>query len=326
VLLSWTPGGTIELSKNASYWDRDNVQIHKVQYQTIADENAQLLRYRAGQLDITQSVPAGALSSVRQELPNELHVTPYLATAFYVFNLHTSPLAGNLNLRKALAMAVDRKVLLTTLLPFGQTPAYGFVPPGTWNYQPQSWEWAELPDSIRIAEAQRLYEKAGFKRQVPLHLKLLFNSNPIIKQLAIAVTSTWKQTLGVETELIDEEFRVFLDSRKDTSRWDVLRFAWTADYNDATNFLDTFRSNSPNNSAGYSNAQFDALIDEAARSADIAKRRGLLEAAERLMLSEYPVMPIYFFSSKRLIKPYIRGDTTDPLNRMYSKHLAIQRQ
>ena len=110
------------------------------------------------------------------------------------------------------------------------------------------------------------------------------------------------------------------------SSWDVLRLGWTADYNDASSFLDTFRSNSVDNSAGYSNAQFDALIDEASHSADFEKRRGLLEAAEKLMLSDYPVVPIYFFSSKRLVKPYVRGDTIDPLNRMYSKHLAIQQR
>jgi oligopeptide transport system substrate-binding protein len=134
----------------------------------------------------------------------------------------------------------------------------------------------------------------------------------------------WKEELGVNTELIDEEYRVFLDSRKDASRWDVARLSWVADYNDAGNFLDIFRSRSPNNDAGYSDPQFDSLLDEAATTSDPAYRKGLLEKAEDLMLADYPVIPVYFYSSKRLIKPYVKGARTNPLNRLYSKHLFIQ--
>ena len=134
----------------------------------------------------------------------------------------------------------------------------------------------------------------------------------------------WRETLGIETDLIDEEYRVFLESRKDHSRWDVVRLAWVADYNDAGSFLDTFRSDSANDDSGYDNPHFNALVDEAERTADIAKRRAILESAERTMLSDYPVIPIYFYSSKRLFKPYVRGEAPIPLNRLYSKHLSIE--
>ena len=324
VLSSWTPGGSLQLSKNPRYWDRDHVQITNVVYIPVPDENAEWLRYRAGELDLTQSVPAAALASIRKESPSELHLAPFLGTMYYAFNLRTAPFKNNVDLRKALVMAVDRRAILAAILPFGQKPAYGFVPNGTWNYAPQSWDWADTPDAKRIGEAQQLYAKAGYSRQSPLHLKLLYNSNPSIKQLAIAMAAMWKETLGIETELIDEEYRVFLDSRKDYSRWDVVRLAWVADYNDAGSFLDTFRTDSANDDSGYSSSQFDALIDEAERTADIEKRREILESAERTMLADYPVIPIYFYSSKRLFKPYIRGETPNPLNRLYSKHLTIE--
>ena len=168
---------------------------------------------------------------------------------------------------------------------------------------------------------RRFHPKPG-QNCTPVHT-LLFNSNPSIKQLAIAIASMWKQTLGIETELAEEEYRVFLNSRKDFSRWDVVRLGWSADYNDAGNFLDTFHSGSPNDDAGYESKQFDALMDEAEKTAVSKQRRNLLEAAERQMLSEYPVIPIFFFSSKRLIKPYVKGEAASPLNRLYSKHLSI---
>jgi oligopeptide transport system substrate-binding protein len=142
--------------------------------------------------------------------------------------------------------------------------------------------------------------------------------------MAIAIAAMWKEILGIETKLIDEEYRVFLDSRKDSSRWDIVRLAWVADYNDASSFLDTFRTGSPNDDSGYDNPRFNALIDEAENTADVQKRREMLESAERTMLADYPVIPIYFFSSKRLFKPYIRGEISNPLNRLYSKHLKIE--
>jgi oligopeptide transport system substrate-binding protein len=229
-------------------------------------------------------------------------------------------------LRKSLALAIDRKALENTILPFGQRPAYGFVPPGTWNYDPQSWEWHKLPEHERIAEARRLYALAGYSPRRPLRLRVLINSNNSIKQVAIAIASMWKETLGIDTEIMDEEYRVFLDSRRDTSRWEVARLGWTADYNDAGNFLDTLRSGSPNNDARYQRREFNELLDRAASSVDPSDRRHLLEDAEKVMLSDYPILPIYFFSTKRLIKPYLKGVTANPLNRLYSKHLAITGQ
>jgi oligopeptide transport system substrate-binding protein len=323
VLSSWTPGSILKLQKNVRYWDAAKVQIPNVDYILIPDENSEFRQYRAGQLDITQSVPSSGLDLVRAERPNELFVTPFLGTAYYVLNLRSRFFATNLNLRKSLALAIDRKALENTILPFGQRPAYGFVPPGTWNYDPQSWDWLKITDQERTAEARRLYTLAGYSPHRPLHLRVLINSNNSVKQVAIAVASMWNQTLGIDTEIIDEEYRVFLESRRDTSRWEVARLGWTADYNDAGNFLDTLRTGSANNNARYERPEYNELLDRAASSSDPLDRRRLLEDAEKMMLSDYPILPIYFYSSKRLIQPRVKGVAANPLNRLYSKHLMI---
>lgn len=324
VLSSWTPGSNLKLRKNRSYWDRATAQIPNVEYVPIPDESAEFRQYRAGELDVTQSVPSGELNSLRIERPNELFVGPFLGTAYYAINLHSQYFARNLNLRKSLALAIDRIALQSTILPFGQRPAYGLVPPGTWNYDPQAWEWRTLTNAERLTEARRLYSLAGFSSLRPLRLRILINSNNSIKQVAIAIASMWKQTLGVDTELVDEEYRVFLDSRRNTSKWEVARLGWTADYNDAGNFLDILRATSPNNDARYARQEYDALLDRAASTIDPTDRRLLLQRAERMMLADYPILPIYFFSSKRLIRPYVKGATVNPLNRLYSKHLTME--
>jgi oligopeptide transport system substrate-binding protein len=149
VLSNWSPGTKIKLKRNAAYWDHANVQLESVDYQVAPDQNSQFAAYRAGQLDMTDTVPPNAVDSLRKEHPRELVIAPLLATAYYGLNLEAPQLRGNLKLRKALSMAIDRRRLVDSLA-LGQTPAFGFVPPGTWNYEPQRWNWESLNDSDRI--------------------------------------------------------------------------------------------------------------------------------------------------------------------------------
>jgi oligopeptide transport system substrate-binding protein len=321
-LKGWLPGTLLGLQKNQEYWDRENVHIEKVEYRIASDQNSQLTQYRAGQLDITDIVPANAIPWIRAEHPKELVVAPFLATAYFGLNLSTPTFRSNLKLRKALAMAIDRK-RIAAAQGFGQPPAYGFVPPGVWNYTPQSWQWSGLSDSDRIAEAKRLYFDAGYSESKPLRIRLLFNANTAIKQTAVLVAAMWRESLGIETDLTEEEYRVFLQSRQNKTRWDVARLGWTADFNDASNFLDTFREGSSNNDSRYSSGTFDGLLDEAARTPDPEARRKFLEAAERVMLDDYPILPLYFFVSKRLVKPYVTGVQPNPLDRLTSKMLSM---
>ena len=323
VLAGWSPITAVELAQNRHYWNRSAVRIPRIEYVVASDSHAQFARYRAGALDMTDTVPENAVAELRREHSTEFVTAPYLGTAYYGLNLSAGPCKTNLQLRQALSMAIDRTRLVESLA-FGQTPAFGFVPPGTWNYGLQSLPWKELGDAERVAEAKRLYAAAGYSSRAPLHLRLLFNSNPAIKNTAIVVASMWRETLGVETELIDEEYRVFLQSRHDRSRWDVARLAWSADFNDASNFLDTFRAHSSNNDSGYANAAFDDLLDAAASNVDPGRRRELLESSERLMLADYPLIPLYFFVSKRLIKPYVHGVVANPLNRVRSEALSMR--
>ena len=140
---------------------------------------------------------------------------------------------------------------------------------------------------------------------------------------AASQTALVQRNVALETELTEEEYRVFLQSRHDKSRWDVARLGWNADFNDASNFLDVLRSHSTNNDMGYSNPAYDALLDQAAGMIDVQKRKETLEAAERLMLNDYPIIPLYYFVSKRLVKPYVQGFKPNPLGQVPSKTLTL---
>jgi oligopeptide transport system substrate-binding protein len=323
VLVAWQPGTSVKLTRNAKYWDNRHVAIDAVSYQFAADDAAQLRGYRAGELDLTDNIPAGDLATLKREQPREVHIAPFLATAYYGINLTAVPLGKSVKLRQALAMAIDRKRVVQALA-LGQAEAFGFVAPGTSDYTPQSWDWRNLGDEERIHQAKSLYAEAGFSPASALKLHLLYNTNPAIRQTAIVIASMWKEVLGIETVFENQEYRVFLQTRHETSSWQIARLAWAADYRDAGNFLDTLRHGSPNNDQHYANDAFDALLDEAARSTDPALRRQKLEAAERQLLSDYPIIPIYHFVSKRLVKPYVAGaGTPNVLNHLNSKWLSL---
>jgi oligopeptide transport system substrate-binding protein len=323
VLTSWQIGTNAELSINPHYWDQASVHIPRVEYQFTSDENSQYARYRANQLDLTDSVPVSAIAPLLQSHSKELIFAPVLATVYYELNMTLGPTARSKKLREALSLAIDRRRLVSTL-GLGQVPAYGFVPPGVWNYAYQSQPWKVLSDADRNALARQLYAEAGYSTQRPLNLRLLYSSSVGIKQTAILIAAMWKEVLGVDTTFTEEEFRVFLQSSHDRTRWDVVRLAWTADYNDASNFLDTFRSKSINNDSGYRNDAFDSLLDQASRTVDATRRRDSLEKAERTVLSDYPTIPLFHLVSKHMAKPYVIGVRPSPLNRVPSKALTLQ--
>jgi oligopeptide transport system substrate-binding protein len=322
VLGAWLPTTHVDLKASDAYWDRTHVYIKRVRYQFSPNEASQYASYRAGELDMTDIVPVNALPILRRQTPSELLITPILGTAYYGINLSSKPFA-NAALRQALAMAVDRKRLVESL-GFGQLPAYGFVPPGTANYTPQEWGWKSLSDAEREAKAKGLYAQAGYSTAKPLRVRVLFNANEVIQRTAVLIAAMWKEVLGIEVDLTAEEYKVFLQSRHDASRWDVARLAWNADFDDASNFLDVLRAHSPNNDMSYQNWSFDSALDKGASMADATQRRETLQAAEQAMLSDYPIIPLYYYVTKRLVKPYLHGVVPNPLGHLPSKGLTLE--
>jgi oligopeptide transport system substrate-binding protein len=149
---------------------------------------------------------------------------------------------------------------------------------------------------------------------------LLYNENELVQRVCIAVAAMWKDVLGIETELLQMEFKAYLAARADPSQWDVVRVGWTADYNDASTFLDTMTRDSPQNFGRWVNAEYARLLESAANEQDPARRRDTLQQAESLMLSDYPLLPVYFYVARRLVQPHVDAPVINPMNRTYSKY------
>jgi oligopeptide transport system substrate-binding protein len=320
VLASRVPNSYLDLTRNTYYWDAEHVAVDKIRYVNAESEATELREYIAGDLDLTYTVPIPDLTRVERDLAGQLQTSPILGTLYLALDVSEPPLRDNRDLRQALSMAIDRSFIAEHLT-LGVNPAYSFVARGIKDYEPPSYLWSSWPRDQQLSYARRLYERSGYSQTHPLHLKLYFNSGEGIQRIMVAVAGGWKQNLGVETTLSNDEFRVFLTGRKDHSRWDVARLGWWADYNDPSSFLELFSKTSGQNDPGYRSSEFNSLMDSARADADANERLMFLRKAEETLLNDYPIIPIYFYTATRLVKPYVGGAQISAMRRTYSKHL-----
>ncbi|HKX56780.1 MAG TPA: ABC transporter substrate-binding protein, partial [Xanthomonadales bacterium] len=206
-------------------------------------------------------------------------------------------------LRRALALAIDRATLVRVVLGAGELPAWGVVPPGMAGYQPQSMALAAASQAEREAEARRLLQVSGIARQQPL-LQLRYNTSGVHRRVAIAVAAMWKQVLGLNTELINEEWKVFVNNRRLGIVTQIFRGGWIADYADATSFLEQFGRDSELNVTFTDDPAFEQLL-AAASLISGAGRLQQLQQAESRLLEFMPVIPLYYYVSRHLVKPEI---------------------
>lgn len=321
-LAEWTRGTEVVLKRNPHYWNDAATQIDVVRYLQIPDENAEFTRYRAGQLHITAVVPRGQFDLVRERYSKELHIAPQLSTNYYGFNLDREPFKSQRGLRRALSMVIDRERLASSVLRVGELPAYGWIPPGVHDYRSQTFDYAGQPMDARIEEARQLYAAAGYSQKNPLRFELRYNTGEIHSRLALAIASMWKQALGVQVTLVGVEFKSLLADvdRRDV---DLFRASWSGDYNDAYTFAQYLTSDFGINLPRYRNAAYDALLASAAVASDMSTRRALLEEAERTMLVDTPLIPLYFYVNKHLVSPRVQGWYDNVMNVVYTKDLSL---
>jgi oligopeptide transport system substrate-binding protein len=323
-LADWVVGSHVTLQRNPRYWNAAAVGIATVRYDQIADANDEYARYRAGDLDATYTLPQQPIARLRAAHGAELHRCPQLGVYYYGFNLTKPPFRDAAGLRQALAMTVDRERLVGSVTGLGELPAYSWVPPGVANYAAQRFAWADEPYPQRLAAARRLYAAAGYSAARPLAVELRFPSGAAHERIALAVASMWKDALGVDTRLVGEEFKSLLQTinRGETQ---VFRASWIGDYNDAWTFAEVLAGDFGINLPRYRNPAYDAALARAASAPDPAARRAALEGAERAMLADAPLVPLYFYVNKHLVAPRVGGWYDNVMNVVYTKDLTLAR-
>ncbi|MBV7416622.1 ABC transporter substrate-binding protein [Aeromonas sp. sif2433] len=312
----------LELTPNPYYWDRAHTVLTRVTFVPINQESAATKRYLAGDLQITESFPKELYQKLMKQIPGEVYTPEQLGTYYYAFNTQQAPL-NDVRVRKALSYSIDRGLIANKVLGTGEKPAYHFTPDVTAGFEPAANLLSSSSQRELDEKARALLKEAGYGPTKPLKLTLLYNTAEIHKKMALAIASLWKQKLGAQVELTNQEWKTYLDSRQ-SGQFEVIRSSWVADYNDPSAFLGLWGSHHSGNMARFANPRYDELLALAARSQDERERARLFDEAEAILLDEAPIAPIYQYTNARLIKPWLKGyPINNPEDVAYSRQLYL---
>nr|WP_272840818.1 oligopeptide ABC transporter substrate-binding protein OppA [Citrobacter freundii] len=322
-LKDWVVNERIVLERNTNYWDNAKTVINQVNYLPISSEVTDVNRYRSGEIDMTyNNMPIELFQKLKKEIPNEVHVDPYLCTYYYEINNQKAPF-NDVRVRTALKLALDRDIIVNKVKNQGDLPAYSFTPPYTDGAKLVEPEWFKWSQEKRNEEAKKLLAEAGYTAEKPLTFDLLYNTSDLHKKLAIAAASIWKKNLGANVKLENQEWKTFLDTRHQ-GNYDVSRAGWCADYNEPTSFLNMVLSDSSNNTVHYKSPAFDKLIADTLKVTDEAQRSELYSKAEQQLDKDSAIVPVYYYVNARLVKPWVGGYSgKDPMDNIHVKDLYI---
>lgn len=318
----WVPGTRLTLRKNPNFYDADSVEIDTVNFFPTQNLNTVFNRFRAGELDAVLNFPPEQMDWIKENMADELRISPTLGIYYFLINSSKPPF-NDVRVRKALALAFDKNALIDRLLDTGVIPAYSFVSPVVDDYQVARASIAEMSMADRLAEARALMQDAGYSRDNPLTFELAYDTLEENRKIAVAMKSMWS-AIGVDAQLMDTEFRN-LNRKARTRDFDVMRWAWFSPFNDAAGYLNLMRSRDPSNFVGFANEGFDALMNEAGRINDMARRNELMNKAEQILMEEYVMLPVYHYVSRRLVKTYIDGWNENARNTYMARYMTVNR-
>jgi len=314
----------IVLVRNANYWDDQKSVLTKVTFIPINEESSATKRYRANDIDITESFPKNMYALLKKELPGQVYTPDQLGTYYYAFNTEKGPTA-DVRVRKALSWSIDRRIIAEKVLGTGEKPAWHFTPDVTAGFTPMKSYLQQHSQQELNAQAKALLTAAGYGPGKPLHLTLLYNTSESHQKIAIAVASMWKKNLGVDVTLQNQEWKTYIDSRN-SGNFDVIRASWIGDYNEPSTFLSLLTSTHTGNIARFRSADYDAVITKASTETSVAARNTDYNKAEQIIADQAPIAPIYQYTNGRLIKPWVKGyPITNPEDVAYSRELWIEK-
>lgn len=301
ILEKWELNQTLEVRKNPHYWNADQIFIDKAKLAVVETESADERLYRAGQVDLTLlgRIPVEKLEYYKTEKPDEFFSYTIFGTYYYNFNT-TKPPFDDINIRKAFALAVDKKVLNDRVTKNGEQQAYSYSP-GTPFYSPPGMP-VYSPDLAREYLA-----KAGFPdgKGFPT-VTLIYNTMDIHKKIAVALQQMWKKTLNINVVIENQEWKVFLNNKGELN-YQIARGGSVSSIVDPLDFLGSYITGHGLNYSGWSNSEYDKLIELASKETDFEKRIELMHQAESILVHELPVLPLYYYKYSNLKSPKVKN-------------------
>ena len=315
-LEEWKLNQVIKVKKSENYWDAKRVKLNEIHFLPIDNVTREDFMFRSGRLHITGSVPTEKIEVYKSENPELINITPYYGTYYYRLNINKKPLDQKL-VRKALSLAIDRKKITDKVAKGGQIPAYSFTPPDPNAYNP--------PTRLDFdpEKAKKLMKDAGFEGDNLPTIELLYNTSEGHQKIAEALQQMWKQTLGIDIVLTNTDWKVYLD-KQNTGDYEIARAGWIGDYQDPKTFLDMMVTGRGNNQTGWSNIDYDEYLILAANSTSQAERFSYMYEAEKILMDELPIIPIYTYTRIFMKHPSVKGWNPNLLDSHAYQFISIE--
>ena len=323
VLTEWRPNDHITLVKNPRFFDAANVKLERVIFYPTVDYPAALRSLRAGELDIQERLPSQQISWIRANMPELIDPVPQLTMDMIVVN-HTLPQFQDRRVRKAMNFLINREALTDKVRRTSEPPAYNLMPPGIANYPHNvDLDIKAIPQEQRIEEARRLMHEAGYGPSRPLRANFLLRSSAAGTPRATGAALQQMFAQGwINISVVGQDPQIFYN-RIQYQDFEIANAGWAADFNDASNFLDLLKKGNGNNWGKYDNPVFDAKLEAAQREPDIARRGQMLAEAEDIALKDHAVMPLFFWVSPGLVRPYVKGWKSNAMDRHRTRWISI---
>lgn len=325
-LTEWVHNGNLVFTKSENYWDAENVKIDTVNVAIVESEASQMNMFDAGEVDFLGtsygSISLDAIDRLKSE--GTLKVAEYSGVYWYKFNT-TDEVTGNLNIRKALTLAIDRASLITNITKAEQQPALGYVPNSVDGFGDDEGYFKDADfEGAREYLAKGL-EELGLSDPSELEVTVSHNTSEAHAAIAQFIQQGWTKELGINAKLDNSEWQVYLDKLSNLD-YQVGRLGWIADFNDAYTFLEMYNSaKNGNNDTGWENAEYTALLKQSVTETDPEKRTQIMLQAEAIMAEEVPVAPIYYYTNPYVVKDYVTGMEPDALGNISLKNVDINK-
>ena len=321
---SWEHNSKITVEKRDDYWDHDKVKAKKIEMPLIDNMSTAVSMFDNGDVDLVLDPPAADAERLKGE--GKLQLDKNIGTFFFDTNNKLAPF-DNPKVRKAFSLALDRQTLVDQVLHGLASPATGWIPTGFTNPATKK-DFAEESGKLvneNVEEAKKLLAEAGYpdgKGMPPI--TLLYNTNENNKAICEAAQEMWKKNLGVDVELTNQEWKVYLQSRK-SGTVQIARARWVGDYLDPMTFADYLLSNGTNNYGRYANPKYDEFVHQAQNSNDPSVRMQAMHEAEKICIDDMGLIPVFFYKTSVAMNPKLKG-VVDPGNTVFDfKYAYIEK-
>lgn len=325
LLTTWNHASDYVLEKNPNYWDAENVTLETVNVQIVESEATANAMFQNGDIDFLgspyQAVSLDAIDGYRAD--GSLNVSDYAAIYWYKLNT-TDEVMSNVNIRKALALAIDRQGLVTNITKGDQAPALGYVPKTIAGFEEDRGYFADADFETAKEYLAKGLEELGLADPSELEVNISINTSEAHSKIAQYIQEGWASNLGITVNIDNSEWQVYLD-KLSALDYQIGRLGWIADYNDASSFLNMYDSaDNGNNDTGWSNEEYTALLKQAESEQDAAARLDLLKQAEAIIIEEMPVIPIYYYTNLFVKKDNVQNIQPDALGKVYLKNVVVE--